>query len=301
MILFLDKPEGMTSQKAVFLVRKAAGKRLKIGHTGTLDPMCTGLLPLLTGHDTRLIPFLPSEKAYLAEIRLGIRTDTQDVTGQVLETKEPASESALLSAFSHFVGEIEQVPPMYSAIQKDGVRLYDLARKGIEVDRDARKIRIDTIDYRGKTGEDTYSFYVACSSGTYIRTLCDDIGRFLGCGACMQSLRRVKSNGFTIDLAQPLDALQEHGEKGTLSAVAMTAEQAFSDAPSVAVPPEAVTYMCNGGSIYAGRMSGYVTPGILHRAYGPDGTFLGLCRLLDDSAEVKMVWTSRDDRESGGN
>ena len=198
-IICLDKPEGISSFFAVKKASRLLGIK-KAGHTGTLDPMATGVLVIMLGHCTRFIDFLPeSEKSYTARVLLGKSTDTLDITGNVL-SKKPVNvtESELLKTCERFLGEIEQIPPMYSALQKDGVRLYDLARKGIEVEREARKINIKELKVYDFDGT-SFSMDVTCSAGTYIRSLAFDIGESLGVGACLTSLRRTSANGFSID------------------------------------------------------------------------------------------------------
>lgn len=206
-VFILDKPETFTSFDAVAVMRHLLGER-KIGHTGTLDPMATGVLPLLLGKGTRAIPFLEERsKTYHAEFLLGKRTDTLDRTGQFLQADEKSvSEETLRETMQTFEGEILQVPPMYNAIRKNGVRLYDLARQGVEVERSARPItiyRLKLLEYDEKTRSGALE--LTCSKGTYVRTLIDDIGKKSGCcGGVMVNLRRLAAAGFSIDMATPL-------------------------------------------------------------------------------------------------
>ena len=209
-IIVIDKPPRFTSFDVVAVMRGLFGTK-KVGHTGTLDPMATGVLPILIGSATKAQDLTPdSGKEYVAGFRLGVVTDTEDSTGTVKETfPVTADEKALESALSHFRGEILQVPPMYSAIQKNGVRLYDLARKGIEVEREARPVTIhelELLEYRQETGEG--SIRVRCSKGTYVRTLCHDVGQALGCGGTMAALRRTRVAGFGLDRAVTLEQVQ---------------------------------------------------------------------------------------------
>ena len=209
--VFLDKPAGMTSFTAANRVRRALGLK-KAGHTGTLDPMATGVLVVILGGATRFIEFIPShDKAYEATFRLGITTDTLDSEGTVLTQTETAFTKAQVEqAMSAFRGEIEQVPPMYSAIKKDGQKLYELARKGVEVERESRRVTIHELTLTGAEEENqTFSFAVSCSAGTYVRSLIADIGSALGCGAVMTALRRTAAHGVTIDRCVTLDEVNE--------------------------------------------------------------------------------------------
>ena len=289
MILIVDKPAGMTSQRVVAQIRHCLPKGTKVGHTGTLDPMCTGVLPILTGADTRLSDYFPKDKEYIAEIRLGIRTDTQDVTGTVLETfAVSCSEEDLHRVSSSFVGLQQQIPPMYSAIRVDGKHLYELARKGIVTEREARTVEIREIEWLGKTAENTYRFRVACSAGTYIRTLCDDMGNSLGCGGAMASLRRTVSNGFSVDRAVSLEQIISAASEGSLERYALTAEQVFCSLDSIIMPPEGLVYFLNGGTISYGRVTGK-TNDTLARAYAPDGAFVALAEKTPNGWKASLI------------
>ena len=217
-LILLDKPEGLTSFAAVARVRRIFGEK-RAGHTGTLDPMATGVLPILLGRATRVSSLmLESDKRYLARVRLGITTDTLDVTGEVLSERDVSvSDSALEAACGRFRGEIKQVPPMYSALKKDGVRLYDLARSGVEVEREARAVTIKRLDILERDG-DEFVMDVLCSKGTYIRSLAADIGEALGCGAALSSLRRTFTAGFDIADCVTLDELEANAEAHLLPA-----------------------------------------------------------------------------------
>ncbi|MBQ3691833.1 MAG: tRNA pseudouridine(55) synthase TruB, partial [Clostridia bacterium] len=215
-IIVVNKPQNFTSFDVVAVMRRLCGQR-KIGHTGTLDPMATGVLPLLLGSATRAQDILPdSDKEYVAQFRLGIRTDTLDIWGEVIEEKSVSVKlEDIMSLIPKYSGEIIQIPPMYSAVKKDGVRLYDLARRGIEVEREARKVTISQLKLLSYDDE-TFSgqLKIACSKGTYIRTLIDDIGRDLGCGAVMTSLVRTKACGFTLEDSATLDEIKELSKEG---------------------------------------------------------------------------------------
>ena len=192
-ILLVDKEQDWTSNDVVAKLKGVLHER-RIGHSGTLDPMATGLLVLFVGRATRAVEFAESHsKRYLAGLRLGLSTDTQDITGRVLKSaKAPVSREELLAVLEEFKGEISQIPPMYSAIKVKGQKLYDIARRGGEVERKPRQITVSALTLLGREGED-WLLDVRCSKGTYIRTLCHDIGERLGCGGCMSSLRRIQA------------------------------------------------------------------------------------------------------------
>lgn len=216
-LILLDKPEGFTSFKAAAAMRRIYGTK-RVGHTGTLDPMATGVLPILIGRATRLCSFvLEADKRYTATVRLGITTDSLDITGNVLSQCMPdVSDEQLKEALLHFTGEYDQVPPMFSAIKKDGVRLYELARRGEEVERTPRKITIFEINLLERNG-DEFKIDVLCSKGTYIRSLADDLGKYLGCGACLTALRRTKTAQFEIDACATLEEIEGDPEGHLLS------------------------------------------------------------------------------------
>lgn len=207
-LLVIDKPQGITSHTVVQRVRRAC-KIKRVGHAGTLDPLATGLLLVGVGSCTRLIEYLvATDKGYRATFRLGRVTDSQDITGEIVSehSTELITEEQIREVCSHYVGEIEQVPPMFSALKKNGVPLYRLARQGVEVERQKRSITITRLDVEAIDGIEV-TIDVDCSKGTYIRTLCHDIGQELGCGACMTSLRRTRSGPFNESMALTLDAV----------------------------------------------------------------------------------------------
>ncbi|AKL95430.1 tRNA pseudouridine synthase B [Clostridium aceticum] len=211
-ILNILKPPGMTSHDVVSRVRKKTRIK-KVGHTGTLDPNAAGVLPICIGQATKISQFLlDSTKRYRAELTLGIQTDTQDTYGSILEEKEvKVSQDEIKKAILSFVGEYHQIPPMYSALKVKGKKLYELARQGIEIDREARKVQIHQINIISMV-EDKVLFDVVCSKGTYIRTLCHDIGRVLGCGGVMSFLLRTATHNFDIESAITLEELHETEE-----------------------------------------------------------------------------------------
>ncbi len=290
MILLIDKPAGMTSQKAVSQIKHASVHKLKIGHTGTLDPMCTGLLPILTDKDTKLNQYFPHTKQYTASIRFGLKTDTGDVTGETLATSPIPSEEEFRQVLPSLVGVCDQVPPMYSAVHVDGQRLYELARQGIEVDRPSRSVEIFDITYIDRIAEDEYRFSVTCSAGTYIRTLCEDIGAKLGLYATMSALRRTQSNGFSLADALPLDEVVAFAAADRLSEISLSAESAFSALPSVTVPKNGEHYYLNGGILTLNRLSPIPHRTGLYRAYGEDSRFLGL--LSVENREAKAAFSA---------
>ena len=216
-LILLDKPKGFTSFKAAAAIRRIFGEK-RVGHTGTLDPMATGVLPILIGRSTRLCSYvLEADKRYTATVRLGVTTDSLDITGEVVSEREVnVSDEALKTALESFIGTYDQIPPMFSAIKKDGVRLYDLARKGEEVERTPRSVTIKELNFVRRNG-DEFVMDVLCSKGTYIRSLADDIGKFLGCGACLTALRRTKTAQFEIEQCVTLEELEKEPLKYLLS------------------------------------------------------------------------------------
>lgn len=211
-ILLVDKPEGWTSHDVVGRLRRITGQR-RIGHSGTLDPMATGLLVVFLGRATRAVEFAEGhDKSYTARLRPGLTTDTLDTTGKVLKVStERPTRAELESALKRFRGDIEQLPPMYSAIKQNGKKLYEIARAGGEVERKPRPVTIYRLECTGESEDGDFELEVECSKGTYIRTLCDDIGRELGCGACMSGLRRTRSGGFEVKDAHTLEEIERRG------------------------------------------------------------------------------------------
>lgn len=274
-VFVLDKPAGFTSFDAVAVLRGLLGER-KIGHTGTLDPMATGVLPLLLGKATRALPFLEERrKSYEAEFALGSATDTLDSTGQTLETdRTPVSREMLEGALPRFRGAIEQVPPMFSALRQDGVRLYDLARQGKTVARAPRPVTVFALtlleyDEAQRTGR----LAVTCSGGTYIRTLIDDLGRAVGSHGVMTALRRTAASGFTLADAVTMDEARRM-QRAELSARVLPVETLFADLPAVAVSAAQARRFLNGGALDLQRLS--TRPAGLCRVHAPGGGFLGL-------------------------
>ena len=289
MIIIVDKPSGMTSQKVVSRIKHALDQKIKIGHTGTLDPMCTGVLPVLIGADTTLSDLFLPQKAYRASFILGVQTDTQDITGTVLEEKPVnVSKDDVLRILPEFTGKILQTPPMYSAIKINGEKLYNLARAGKTVERASRKIEIYSIDYCGYDEENGFYIDVACSKGTYIRTLCNDIGDALGTGACMTSLRRTASNGFYENDVHSLDEVIEHAQNGTIEELSIDSQTPFMHLDEIVLPEDGLKYYLNGGIIASGRIKEKTEYGKRYRAKSIDGRFLGLCEYIESG--IKSIW-----------
>ena len=246
-LLLIDKPEGITSFSAVSAVKRAANEK-RVGHTGTLDPMATGVLPILLGKATALSSImLDADKRYIARVKLGIATDTCDITGKVLENKAVScNNKQLLEAFKKFTGDIKQTPPIYSALKKDGVRLYDLARQGISVDIPSREITVFSLKLLEDLNEEN-EFAVEChvSKGTYIRSLARDIGEYLGCGATLTALRRTYASGFDINECTPLENIKENGAEGYI----LNEEIAVSHLRAITVTEKQAIRFCNGGQL----------------------------------------------------
>lgn len=264
----IDKPSGWTSMDVCAKLRGIL-KEKRVGHGGTLDPMATGVLPVFAGTATKAVEFAEKgDKEYIAGLRLGVVTNTQDSTGEILEnhpvTVGPEEVRAVLPRFT---GPLQQVPPMYSAIKRDGKKLYELARAGKEVHRDPRPVTIYDLELLEQTGEAEYRLRVRCSKGTYVRTLCHEIGAALGCGGCMSSLRRTMAAGFTLEDAVTLEQVQEQGE-----ALLMPVDRFFAGCPVfLLTSPRMERMVRNGSPIPAPGLA----PG-QYRVYGADRTFLCL-------------------------
>ncbi len=288
MILLVDKPAGMTSQKVVSKIKHASAHKLKIGHTGTLDPMCTGLLPVLTDKDTKLTQFFPHKKSYLASIRFGLRTDTGDVTGETLETSPLPTEKDFCKILPSMIGSCQQIPPMYSAVHVEGKRLYELARMGVEVERKPRTVEIFDLTYVDRIGEDEYRFSVTCSTGTYIRTLCEDIAAKMGLVATMSALRRTASNGFSLENAYSLEDVISFAEQDKLDQISISSEGAFSHLSAVTIPQNGEHYYLNGGVLTTNRLSPQPDAGF-YRAYSVSSRFLGLVQVEQGNAKAVFL------------
>lgn len=297
-VLCIDKPQHFTSFDVVAKLRGITHTR-KIGHAGTLDPMATGLLPVFFGAATKACDILPiQDKRYTAQFTLGMTSDTEDIWGTLTQTgAELPGRDKLLSVLPRFRGEIMQVPPMYSALSVGGKRLYDLARQGITVERQARRItiyRLELLDYDPDTGVGTLD--VSCSKGTYIRTLCADIGKALETGCVMSGLRRTEAAGFSLSDAITLEQAAELMEKGQLSERLLSAERLFSPYPALKLN-EIQTRMFHNGvrldlkRIHAANELDCKTP---WRILDADGAFLGLGQGFPETQELRLVKFFRD-------
>lgn len=285
--VFLNKDEGITSFFAASRLRRLFSTK-KVGHTGTLDPMATGVLPVAVGGATRFIDFIPdSDKAYRARFLLGRTTDTLDITGEVLtENEVNVKREDIEKILPEFTGEIFQVPPMYSALKKDGVRLYDLARQGIEVEREKRKITIYSLELTSYEGENEFEIDVSCSKGTYIRTLIDDIGRRLGCGAVMTGLTRTRANGVDLSECLSLEELGALCEKGEPESSLHTVDSLLPY-DIIKVTDNQAKRFSNGGELDCARLK--ITPEEgLYKVYSHGGAFLGLGEITEDKTQLKV-------------
>ena len=285
-IIIIDKPRDWTSQDVASKLRGVFRER-RVGHGGTLDPMATGVLPVFIGRATRAVEFFESaEKEYVAGLRLGLTTDTQDTTGEVLEEKPVSvTRQQVEEVLKGFLGPQQQIPPMYSAVKIGGKKLYELARQGKTVERKPRDIEILDIELLEGEGSQ-WRFRVRCSKGTYVRTLCHDVGEKLGCGGCMSSLRRTGAGCYSIEQAVTMDELLSMEDPtGKLLPV----DSLFAHLPAVTVGEGQLKLIYNGGAVKAPNL----TPG-QYRVYAPDGEFLmvgrweaGLLHTLKSFFEVK--------------
>lgn len=271
-ILIIDKSAGWTSHDVVAKLRGKLREK-RIGHAGTLDPMATGVLPIFIGRATRAVEFAAEgEKEYVAGLKLGVTTDTQDMTGTVL-AERPAAVTAdeLERVLEGFRGPILQIPPMYSALKRDGKKLYELARRGVEVDREPRPITIHALTLEGGDGPADFTLRIRCSKGTYVRTLCHDIGQALGCGGAMSALRRTMACGFTLEEALPLATVLEAEDP---HALLRSIDSYFSSYPTLTLAQEQVFRAKNGTPFRCDAPEGE------YRVYGPGGEFLllGTCQ-----------------------
>jgi len=269
-IVIVDKPQDWTSQDVTARLRRVFGTR-RIGHGGTLDPMATGVLPVFVGRATRGVEFFEhAEKTYEATLLLGTVTDTEDISGTVLEKKEVhISETDFLSILPRFRGKIMQVPPMYSALKINGQKLVDLARKGKTVERQPREIEIfqlDCVEFSGNTAR----LRVRCSKGTYIRTLCKDIGEALGCGGCMAALRRVQAGEYTIEEAVPLQVLLDAEQP---QQYLRSVDSMFSNYPDISLSPKQEK-CCRNGAAFSVQLDDGT-----YRCYSREGEFLSLSKV----------------------
>lgn len=280
-LLVVDKPAGWTSHDVVAKVRRLTGIR-RTGHAGTLDPAATGVLPLGIGRGTRMLEYLAgADKVYRATVRLGLTTDTDDAEGRPLAAGEwrGITDDHVRAALAAFVGEIEQVPPAYSAIKRGGVPLHRMARAGVAVRPEPRRVRIERIAVLDTTLPDV-TIEVVCSKGTYVRSLARDLGAALGCGAHLAALRRLRTGPFTLNDAHSLEGLAAAAAWGALPALVLPPDMALLPAPALIVGAAGETRLLTGRSIPAG--TGAALTGTMARAYGSDGTFLAVVRTTAD-------------------
>ncbi|TYO99719.1 tRNA pseudouridine synthase B [Geothermobacter ehrlichii] len=284
-LLLIDKPEGVSSFDVIRRVRRIAGVK-RVGHGGTLDPFASGLLTVALGSATRLLEYLLGEdKIYRATMRLGQQTDTQDLTGRIVCETRPDEEviARLEEVLPRFVGEIEQTPPMYSALKKDGVPLYKLARRGEEVDRRPRRVQIHALRLGAVQGYDV-SFEVHCSKGTYVRTLAHDIGQALGCGAHLRTLRRLAAGAFHVDAALRFDEL-ETMDRERLRRQLHSPLQAMAGYPVARLDDEGFRHVCNGRLPAPGQIvlpESLSSPATVCLAYGDRLAAVAEYRCVDD-------------------
>ncbi len=280
-LILIDKPKDFTSFDVVAVMRKLSGQK-KAGHTGTLDPNATGVLPILLGSATKAQDLIVNhDKTYVANFKLGITTDTLDIWGNVtadFDTK--ADLESVKKALLHFEGEIEQIPPMFSAVQKDGKRLYDLARQGIEVERESRKVTvygITLLDFDEST--QSGSFEISCSKGTYVRTVIDDMGRLLKTGAVMTDLRRTQACGFSVDECISLDEAKRLAETGRLESALHSVESLFDTYNMIKISQAQSKRFSNGGALDLNRTAlknQNVRDKTIFRVNDNNGGFIGL-------------------------
>lgn len=290
-ILNVYKEAGFTSHDVVAKLRGICRQK-KIGHTGTLDPEAVGVLPVCLGSGTKLCDMLTDKsKEYEAVLLLGQVTDTQDVTGTVLEEHEvTVDEEQAVEAIRSFVGAYEQIPPMYSALKVNGKRLYELARAGKEVERKGRRVEIHSIEILSVSLPEI-TFRVACSKGTYIRTLCHDIGQKLGCGGTMKSLKRTRVGIFTIDGTLKLSQLEELAAQGRLEEKVIPVEAMFTELPALTVKDAFARLIENGNAFYPGQAEESVrTPdGRQVRVYDRKGRFYGIYAFSEEKERYQPV------------
>ena len=275
-IIIIDKPQEWTSNDVVSRLRRVFNTR-RIGHGGTLDPMATGVLPVFVGRATRGVEFFEhAEKTYETVLRFGITTDTEDTTGKILTEQEVhLTREDVEGVLPNFRGDILQVPPMYSALKVNGQKLYDLARKGREVERQPRPITIHELTLLAFNGNEA-KLRVRCSKGTYIRTLCKDIGEALGCGGCMAELRRVQAGEYTLEGSVPLYDLLKISEAGEdVEHLLRPVDSMFASTPKLTLNQKQSRLVRNGNSFASDAEPGK------YRVYSPEGEFLALCKCED--------------------
>lgn len=289
-IICVNKPQGFTSFDVVAKLRGIM-KMKRMGHGGTLDPMATGVLPVFVGTATKACDIMPdSSKSYCAEFRLGCTSDTQDITGEILTMSDSdVSEDDIRAVIPQFTGKIMQLPPMYSAVQVNGRRLYDLARQGIEVDRKPREIEVKTLrleSYDPETRGGT--LYIACSKGTYIRTIISDMGEKLGCGGIMTSLVRLSSGGFTLDDCCTFEQIQKARDEDRLEELILPIERVFEKLPKLKLGEVQTRMYKNGVKLDLARIHNIREDVHSYAVYGYDGAFIGTADADTDEGVLRV-------------
>lgn len=289
-ILCVNKPEDFTSFDVIAKLRGIL-KIKRLGHGGTLDPMATGVLPVFVGTATKACDIMPdTDKSYTAYFRLGVTTDTQDITGTALtESDKPVSREELEAVLPEFVGRIKQLPPMYSAVQVGGRRLYDLARQGIEVEREPREIdvyslRLSSYDAEKREG----CVEISCGKGTYIRTIIHDIGGKLGCGGIMTKLVRTSSGGFSYGECHTLEEIQRAADESRLESLIIPIERVFESLPALRLNPVQTRMYSNGVKLDIGRVRGIKPDTDRYSVYGSDGGFIGTAVIDREAGELRV-------------
>lgn len=294
-LILINKHKNITSFGAVATVRRICGTK-RVGHTGTLDPLAEGILPVLVGRATALSPYVTdAEKSYTARVRLGITTDTEDITGEVLSRRDVCVDFERLCAVAEeFVGESLQVPPMFSAIKKDGRKLYSLARQGVVIEREPRRINLSHIAVRDFDGTE-FTLDVTCSKGTYIRSLCRDIGERLGCGAVMSELVRTETAGFSIDRCVRLDSLTSDNFADYL----LPSDYAVANMPYIGVTEKQAVRFSNGGELDISRtgLKNATDGELLRIKYGEVLLGIGRVDLFENAIKVDCVINNKDGSE----
>jgi tRNA pseudouridine55 synthase len=290
-VILVNKHKGVTSHDIVFKIRKLYGTK-KVGHTGTLDPLATGVLPILIGRGAKAAEYLLAEnKEYRAQITLGLTTDTEDITGKILTKSDTLpSKTEFFEAITHFVGKINQIPPMYSALKVDGQKLCDLAREGKTVERQAREIEIFNITPSVVDEQNgIYELLVSCSKGTYIRTLCADIGAYLGCGAVMSELERTQSGDFRIEDTKSISEIEQM-EMAQREELILPIESLFTSAPEVVLPDFYAKLCRSGCEIYQHKIKTSYKEGEFIRLSDKNGFFaLGQVKAYPDGTAIKAL------------
>ena len=289
-ILCINKPQDFTSFDVVAKLRGILGMK-RLGHAGTLDPMATGVLPVFVGTATKACDIMPdNSKSYSAGFRFGKTSDTQDVTGKILKTSDkPISYDDIYAVLPEFTGKIMQIPPMYSAVQVNGKRLYDLAREGIEIERQPREIEVENIriisyDEKTRTG----NISISCGKGTYIRTIIHDIGEKLGCGGIMTSLVRISASGFTLEECYTFEQVQQARDENRLESIILPVERVFDSLPKLCLNEHQTKLYRNGVKLDLSRINNIKKDCNLYTVYGFDGAFIGTALAENENGILRI-------------